>query len=243
MSLGLLGKKLGMTHLYDEFGRQMAVTAIQAGPCTIVGLRTQERDGYASIQVGFEPIKETALTKPCSGQFKKRGTGAFRYVREFRTPAVTGEGATAVGQQLTVELFKENELVDVTGVSIGKGFQGGMKRWNWRGGPETHGSMSHRAPGSIGSTTTPGRVVRGHHLPGHMGADRVTIQNVRIVRLDAANHLLFVQGSVPGPEKQLVMVRKSAKKPGVIKVSRTFQVVVDEEEEETKKAKPVAKKK
>ena len=248
MPIGLIGKKLGMTHVYDDYGRRMAVTAVQAGPCTVLRVRDPKRDQYHALQVGFEPIKESKLTKPEVGQFKKVGSPPFRYVREFRLPpfAASGSGTAtsewAVGQQLTVELFQEYELVDVTGISIGKGFQGGMKRWHWQGGPQTHGSMSHRAPGSIGSTTTPGRVWRGHHLPGHMGADRVTIQDVRIVRIDPANHLLLIAGAVPGAEQGLVMVKKSMKHPGVIKKPQTLQVVIEEDENLSKTAKAISKK-
>ena len=245
MAIGLLGKKLGMTHVYDEHGRRMAVTAVQAGPCTVLQLREPNRHGYRAVQVGFEPIKETKLTKPELGQFKKAGTDPFRYVREFRlaTPkgsaTETGGGGGGeewtVGQQLTVELFKEHELVDVTGKSIGKGFQGGVKRWGWKSGPQTHGSMSHRRPGSIGSTTTPGRVVRGHHLPGHMGADRVTVQNVRIVGLNPQHHLLLIEGAIPGAERGLVIIRKSTKLPGVIKKPQALQTIVEEEDERLSK--------
>ena len=246
--IGLLGKKLGMTHVYDDYGRRQAVTAVEAGPCTVIRLREPERDKYAAIQVGFEPIAESKLTKPVLGQFKKASVAAFRYVREFRLPtpstAAKDKGAEhadgaewKVGQQLTVELFEDHEIVDVSGISIGKGFQGGMKRWHWKGGPATHGSTSHRAPGSIGSTTTPGRVWRGHHLPGHMGADRVTVQNVRIVRRDLEHHLLLIEGAVPGPEHGLLIVSKSKKHPGLIKKPRAFQVLVEEVEETTKKAK------
>jgi len=243
--IGLLGKKLGMTHVYDEYGRRITVTAVQAGPCTVLGLREPERHKYHAVQLGFEAVKESKLSKPALGQFKKAGTAPFRYVKEFRLTtrrkapsASEGErGDWKVGQQLTVDLFKAYELVDVTGVSIGKGFQGGVKRWHWKGGPQTHGSMSHRAPGSIGSTTTPGRVFRGHHLPGHMGADRVTIQNVRIVRLYAQENLLLIEGTIPGAEHQLVMVSKSTKRPGVIKKPQAFQTVVVEEEVTSKKAK------
>lgn len=239
MSIGLLGKKLGMTHVYDEYGRRRAVTAIQAGPCTILALRDPKAHGYQAAQVGFEPMKEKAVTRPRAGQFKKAGTAPFRFVREFRLK----DGEWKVGQQLTVELFQQHELVDVTGISIGKGFQGGMRRWHWKGGGETHGSMSHRAPGSIGSTTTPGRVWRGHHLPGHMGADRVTVQNLRIARLDTEHHLLLVEGSVPGAENALVLVRKSVKRPGVIRKPQAFQVVTEEEETPNKNAKAAATKK
>lgn len=268
MSIGLLGKKLGMTHVYDEYGRRITVTAVQVGPCTVLRIREPKRDGYQAAQVGFEPIKESKLSKPLAGQFKKLGQASFRYVREFRLPAapkgaaagsaqagLTGrtgqrgpkDGAViepelSVGQQLTVSLFQENELVDVTGTSIGKGFQGGMRRWNWRGGPATHGSTSHRAPGSIGSSTTPGRVFRGHHLPGHMGHDRVTVQNLRIVRLDAEKHLLLLEGAIPGVERSLVMIRKSVKHPGVIRKPQVIEMVIEEEDQAAaKKAK--AKKK
>jgi large subunit ribosomal protein L3 len=230
-----------MTHVYDEFGHRHAVTAVQAGPCTVLRLREPKRDGYQAIQVGFEPVDEKRLSKPQQGLFKKAGTGAFRYVREFRL--VPDAVELKPGQQLTVDLFQQYELVDVAGCSIGKGFQGGVRRWNWKGGPQTHGSMSHRAPGSIGSTTTPGRVWRGHHLPGHMGQDRVTVQNLRILQLDPANHLLLIEGSVPGAENELVIVTKSLKRPGVIKKPQAVQVVEEEEEEKGKKpAKPAAKK-
>src|SRR3989338_1910960 len=237
--IGLLGKKLGMTHAYDDYGRRKAVTVIQAGPCTILQLREPARHGYQALQVGFEPIEEKKLRKPQLGQFKQAGSGPFRHVREFR---MSDNGEWKVGQQLTVELFQPHELVDVTGVSIGKGFQGGVKRWGWKGGPQTHGSMSHRRPGSIGSTTTPGRVFRGHHLPGHMGQDRVTIQNLRILQLDAEHHLLLVEGSVPGAEEGLVIIQKSTKRPGVIKKPQALQSVVVEEEEKGKKPAKAVKK-
>lgn len=250
MAIGLLGKKLGMTHIYDEYGRRMAVTAVQAGPCTVTRVRVTNQDRYQAVQVGFEPVKESQLRKPQLGQFKKAGTSPFRYVREFRLPTPKGsipspkgegpsQGEWKVGQPLTVELFKAYELVDVTGVSIGKGFQGGMKRWHWKGGPKTHGSTSHRRPGSIGSTTTPGRVFRGHHLPGHMGNARVTVQNVRIVKIDPEHHLLLIEGAIPGVERQLVMVRKSIKRPGVIKKPQAFQTIMEEEEELSKTAKAI----
>ena len=253
--IGLLGKKLGMTHVYDEYGRQCAATAIQAGPCTVVGLREPQKNRYRALEVAFEPVKESSLTKPRLGQFKKAGVGAFRYVREFRLttpteaiPSPKGEGPShengewKIGDTLTVNLFQPYELVDVTGVSIGKGFQGGMKRWHWRGGAETHGSMSHRAPGSIGSTTTPGRVWRGHHLPGHMGADRVTVQNLRILRIDAENNLILVEGAIPGAENELVLVRKAMKRPGVIKKPAELQLIIEEDENLSKTAKAASKK-
>ncbi len=246
MAIGLLGKKLGMTHVYDEFGRRWAVTAVQAGPCTVLQLRDAGRHGYRAIQLGFEPVAAKRLTKAALGQFKKAGTGPFRHVRELRlengrkTASADGSaGEWTVGQQLSVELFQDFELVDVTGISIGKGFQGGMKRWHWKGGAKTHGSTSHRAPGSIGSTTTPGRVWRGHHLPGHMGSDRVTVQNVRILRRDPEHHLLLIEGALPGAEGQLVIISKSTKRPGVIRKPQAIQTVVDEGENLSKTAKAI----
>src|SRR3989338_7079438 len=237
--IGLLGKKLGMTHAYDDYGRRKAVTVIQAGPCTILQLREPARHGYQALQVGFEPIEEKKLRKPQLGQFKQAGSGPFRHVREFR---MSDNGEWKIGQQLNVELSQPHELVDVTGVSIGKGFQGGVKRWGWKGGPQTHGSMSHRRPGSIGSTTTPGRVVRGHHLPGHMGQDRVTIQNLRILQLDTEHHLLLVEGSVPGAEEGLVIVRKSRKHPGRIRKPQEFATIIEDDENLSKTAKAASKK-
>ncbi len=243
MAIGLLGKKLGTTHVYDDYGRRLAVTAVQAGPCTVVGLRDAQRNKYEAIQVGFEPVKESKITKAQQGQFKQAGVSPFRYVREFRNAGQPADGEQwKVGQQLTVELFKEFELIDVTGISIGKGFQGGMKRWHWRGGSATHGSTSHRRPGSIGSTTTPGRVWRGHHLPGHMGADQVTVQNVRIIKILAEHHLLLIEGAVPGPEGELVIIRRSKKRPGVIKKPETFREVIEDDETLSKTAKAASKK-
>jgi large subunit ribosomal protein L3 len=249
MSLGLLGKKLGMTHVYDDYGRRRAVTAVQAGPCTIVGLRDKRRNGYEALQLAYEPVKPAAASKASAGQLKGLKAGPFRYVREFRlngtAPAnAKGENQQEFkpGQQLTVELFQPYEIVDVTGISIGKGFQGGMKRWHWKGGRETHGSMQHRQPGSIGSTTTPGRVWKGHHLPGHMGSDQVTIQNLRIARIDAAHNLLLIEGAIPGGHKQLVLITKSRKQPGRIKPPQAFAAIIEEDETLSKTAKAASKK-
>ena len=238
--IGLLGKKLGMTQVYDPHGRRMAVTAVQAGPCTVLQVAQASARGAQRVQLGFEPVAASTLTKPLAGRFQRLGQGPFRHVREF---TASNDATWTVGQQLTVELFKEYELVDVTGISIGKGFQGGVKRWGWKGGPQTHGSMSHRAPGSIGSTTTPGRVFRGHHLPGHMGSARVTVQHLRVVARDLEHHLLLLEGAVPGARTGLVMVRKSVKRPGVIRAPQVIQTVVEEEEPINKNAKAAKTKK
>lgn len=238
MAIGILAKKLGMTSLYNEHGRIVAVTVLQAGPCTVIQVKG-DKAGTRAIQVGYEPVKDKKLTKALQGHFKKAGTGSFRYLREFnRLPK---DGEFNVGQELKADIFKEGELVDITGTSVGKGFQGGVRRWNWKGGPATHGSMSHRAPGSIGSTTFPGRVIKGHHLPGHMGNAKVTVQNLRVMRIDLEENLLMIEGAVPGPEDRLIVVRKSLKRPGVIKAARQVQEVAISEEEEKKGAKPKKK--
>ena len=239
MAIGLLAKKLGMSRAFNEHGRSVAVTVLQAGPCAVTQIKEATRDGYRAVQLGFEPVKKISrVTRALQGHFRKAGTDTFRYVREFRLFKDEGNGAYSVGQQLTVELFKEGEIIDVTGTSIGKGFQGGMKRWHWKGGPATHGSTSHRAPGSIGSTTTPGRVYKGHHLPGHMGNDRVTVQNLRIMKIDPQAHLLVIEGAVPGPERRLVMVRKSMKRPGVVVAAKGLQeLLIETDEDQRQKAK------
>jgi large subunit ribosomal protein L3 len=244
--IGLLGKKLGMTHVYDPYGRRLSVTAIQAGPCTVLGLRDAKTDKYSAVQLGFEPIAEKRLSKPRLGQFKKIGQGAFRYVRELRLDdQKLGKDGKAqaipefkVGEQLNVSIFEQYELVDVRGISIGKGFQGGMKRWHWHGGNATHGGMQGREPGSIGSTTTPGRVWKGHHLPGHMGDAQITTQNLRIVQLDPEHNIILVEGPVPGAEDGLVFITKSKKRTGVVRkpVEITVEAEVDETLSKTAKA-------
>jgi len=209
--------------MFNQHGRSVAVTVLQAGPCAVTQVKEAKTDGYRAVQIGFEPVQKVSrVTKPLQGHFRKAGTDTFRYVREFRL-ADAGEGDYVVGQQLTVAVFQEGELVDVTGTSIGKGFQGGMKRWHWKGGNATHGSMQHRAPGSIGSTTTPGRVFKGHHLPGHMGNARVTVQNLRIIQIEPQTNLVILEGAVPGPKRRLIMLRKSMKRPGVVVASKGLQ--------------------
>ena len=243
--IGLLGKKLGMTHVYDAYGRRIGVTAVLAGPCTILQIREPAKHKYAAVQLGFDPIiDDKKVTKPLAGQFKKLNAGPFRYVRELRLDnGKTGGEELKPGQQLTVALFKEWELVDVQGISIGKGFQGGMKRWGWHGGNETHGSMSHRAPGSIGSTTTPGRVVKGHHLPGHMGNRTTTVQNIRIAAINAEKNMLLLQGAVPGGDNSLIFIARSVKRPGVLKKPQEILNIVDEDDANLSKTAKAAKKK
>jgi len=200
---GLLGKKIGMTSIFADDGTVANVTVIEAGPCAVLSVKEK------NIQLGFDAAAEKGMKKPQTGYFKKLNIGPRKFVKEIsKDPSKEYK----VGEELKVDLFKPGDFVDVSGVSIGKGFQGGMKRWHWHGGPRTHGSMSHRRIGSIGSTTTPGRVWKGHHLPGHMGAIRVTVQNLKVVQVMADQNLLLVKGAVPGHKNSYLVVKKAVKK-------------------------------
>jgi large subunit ribosomal protein L3 len=207
---GLIGRKVGMTQVFGEDGNHIPVTVIQAGPCTVVGIRTQASHGYDALQLGFEPRKKN-VTKPMAGHFKKAGVPAQRVVREIRLEKGEMLQGYQVGQTVGAELFKPGELVDVVGVTKGKGFQGGIKRHGWSGGDATHGSMFHRAPGSIGASSDPSRVWPGHALPGRMGGARRTVLNVSVVRVMPEQHLVLVRGAVPGANGGLVTIRKSVK--------------------------------
>jgi len=209
-SKGILGRKLGMTQVWDADNRVVPVTVIQAGPCTVVGIRTQDRHGYDALQLGFEAKKKN-VSKPVAGFFKKANVEPMRVVREIRLDKAETLQGYQPGQTVTAELFKPGELVDVVGVTKGKGFQGGVRRYGWYGGDETHGSMFHRAPGSIGASSDPSRVWPGHHLPGRMGGVRRTVLNVSVVRVLPEQSLLLLRGAVPGANGGLVMIRKSVK--------------------------------
>jgi large subunit ribosomal protein L3 len=203
MTEGILGKKLGMTQLYRE-GQEIVVTAIEAGPCTVVQVKTEDKDGYNAIQVGFGDSKR--LNSPAKGHVKKHGQ--FKYLREFRI-----EDAQSVkeGQKISADIFKTGDLVDVIGVSKGKGFAGGVKRYHFAGGPKTHGqSDRHRAPGSIGSTTSPGRVFKGLKMAGHMGDRQVTAQNLQVVDVNTERHVILLRGAVPGPRNGLLIINKAS---------------------------------
>lgn len=204
---GLLGRKLGTTQVFDEKGRLRGVTVVEVGPCYVTHLRTPESDGYTAIQVGFQDDKR--LNKPESGHLKAAGNVKLRHLAEFKTD---GSTSYTLGEKLGSELFEAGQLVDVTATSKGRGFQGGVRRHNFRGGPRTHGqSDRHRAPGSIGSGTTPGRVFKGTRMAGHMGSERVTVQNLEVVMKNDERSVIFVAGSVPGPVGALVRVRKAKK--------------------------------
>jgi len=205
---GLLGKKIGMTQIFRETGEVVPVTVVEAGPCVILQIKSSDKDGYTAVQLGFDNKKEARVNKPEMGNFKKAKVDPVKFSKELRIDKTED---LKVADKLTVEIFEIGEYVDVTGTSIGKGFQGGMKRWNWKGGPGGHGSMSHRAPGSIG-VTDPCRVLKGKHLPGHMGNLKVTAQGLEIAEVDKENNLLLLKGAVPGKRGNYVVIRKSFKK-------------------------------
>jgi large subunit ribosomal protein L3 len=204
---GLLGRKLGATQVFDAKGRLRGVTAVEVGPCFVTHIRSPEADGYTAIQVGFQHDRK--LNKPEAGHLKAAGNLKLRHLAEF---PVTDASAYSLGDRLGAELFETGNRVDVTATSKGRGYQGGVRRHNFRGGPKTHGqSDRHRAPGSIGSGTTPGRVYKGTRMAGHMGAARTTIMNLEVVARNDERGVIFVAGSVPGPVGGLVRVRKARK--------------------------------
>jgi large subunit ribosomal protein L3 len=207
LTLGLIARKRGMTEVFGDDGNAIVVTVLEAGPCPIVQVKTQAHDGYEALQLGFEP-KRKKVSRPMAGHFKKGNVPATRVLREVRLKSVEGY---QVGQTLGVDLFKPGELVDISGVTKGRGFQGGVKRHGWYGGDATHGSMFHRAPGSIGASSDPSRVFPGHRLPGRMGADRVTVPHLEVVRVMPEQNLLLVKGALPGATGGLLVIRKSVK--------------------------------
>ncbi len=201
--IGLIGKKIGMTQVFASDSSLVGVTAIEAGPCPVLMVMDK------NVQLGFDLAKEKSLKNAQAGFFKKLKIAPRKVIKDLSKEAGV---EYKVGDELKVDLFKEGDYVDVSGISIGKGFQGGMKRWHWKGGPRTHGSTSHRRVGSIGSTTTPGRVWKGHHMPGHMGAEKVTLQNLKIIRVDLENNILLVEGGVPGHKNGYLVITKALKK-------------------------------
>lgn len=206
---GILGRKVGMTQLFDQSGEVVAVTVIEAGPCFVTQVKAEDTDGYDAIQVGFDEVPERKLTKGQLGHLKKANTPPLRAVREVRLSAPAGH---APGDVIRADIFAEGELVDVTGTSKGKGFAGGVKRHGFRGGPKTHGqSDRHRAPGSRGAGSTPGHTFPGTKGAGQMGNKRVTVQNLKVALVDAERNLIAVQGAVPGPRKGLLLIRTAAK--------------------------------
>ncbi len=202
MIQGMIGRKIGMTQLFQDDG-EVVVTAIEAGPCFVTQVKNEAKDGYNAVQLGFSETKR--LNSPQKGHLK--GTGQFKFLREF---SAEDTKSVEVGQKVDVDMFKPGDLLDVTGISKGKGFAGVVKRHHFAGGPKTHGqSDRHRAPGSIGATTSPGRVLKGMRMAGHMGDRRVTERNLKVLDVDSARHLLLVKGAVPGSKKGLLLIKKA----------------------------------
>ena len=208
MKKAILTTKVGMTQIFNEDGVLTPVTVLQAGPCVVTQVKTVENDGYSAIQVGFGDIREKLVNKPMKGHFAKAGVAPKRFVREFR---LEDAESYAVGQEIKADVFAAGDKIDATAKSKGKGFQGAIKRHGQSRGPMTHGSKYHRHAGSNGSATTPGRVFKGKKMPGHMGAVRVTVQNLEVVRVDAENNLLLIKGAVPGAKKALITVKETTK--------------------------------
>ena len=208
MQKAILGKKIGMTQIFTEDGLVIPVTVIEAGPVSVVQKKTVENDGYTAIQVGFVDAKEKAMNKPEKGHFAKANVSGKRFLKEFR---VEDDSAYNVGDEIKADVFAEGDKIDVTGISKGHGYAGTVKRWGTHRGPMTHGSGYHRGVGSMGACSTPSRVMKNKRLPGHMGVEQVTIQNLDIVKVDAEKNLILVKGAVPGPKGGILTIKDSVK--------------------------------
>ena len=208
MKQAILGKKVGMTQVFREDGTMVPVTVVMAGPCPVTQIKTVDHDGYDAVQMAFMPVREKLITKPQMGHLKKAGVEAHRYVKEFRLDDCS---QYEVGNVIKADVFEKGSHVDVTGISKGKGFEGNIKRWNQARGRKTHGSHSYRVAGSLGACTYPGEVFKTKHLPGHMGRERITVQNLEVVRSDAERNLLLIKGAIPGANGGLVLVRSTIK--------------------------------
>jgi large subunit ribosomal protein L3 len=208
MNIGILGTKLGMTQIFDESGLAIPVTIIKAGPCKITQLKTPEKDGYTSIQIGYSEIKSSLLTKPELGHLQKTGSPPLKYLKEYR---VNSTDTMSVGASISVELFNIGDNVSISGKTIGKGFSGTVKRHNFTRGPMTHGSKNHREPGSIGMGTTPGRVYPGKKMAGRLGNKQTTIKNLQVVLINPENNLIVVKGAVPGKIGNIISIKKITK--------------------------------
>ena len=207
MKKGIIGRKVGMTQIFDEKGNVIPVTVIEAGPCTVAQVKTVETDGYDAVQLGFGEVKDKHINKPEKGHFEKSKLSAKKHLREFRADSID----VKVGDEVKADVFEAGDKIDVQGTSKGKGFQGVIKRHGQHRGPMGHGSMYHRRPGSMGSTSTPGRVFKGKKLPGHMGVQTVTIQNLDVVRVDMDKNVILVKGSVPGPKGAILKIKSAVK--------------------------------
>ena len=208
MKKGIIGRKIGMTQIFDEKGNVIPVTVIEAGPCVVAQVKTVETDGYNAVQLGFGDVKDKHINKPEMGHFAKAKLANKKHLREFRLDDVENY---KVGDEVKADVFVSGDKIDVQGISKGKGFQGVIKRHGQHRGPMGHGSMYHRRPGSMGSTSTPGRVFKGKKLPGHMGVQKITIQNLEIIKVDMDKNVLLVKGSVPGPKGAILKIKSSVK--------------------------------
>ncbi len=208
MDKAILGKKVGMTQIFTEGGQLIPVTVVEAGPCVVVQKKVEEKEGYNAVQLGFDYVKERRVNKPIKGHFDRAGVEYRKHLREFKLSNVD---QYEVGQEIKADIFAEGDRVDVTGISKGKGFAGVIKRWNQHRGPMSHGSKYHRSPGSMGGSATPSRVFKGKKLPGQMGNETVTIQNLEVVKVDAENNLLLIKGAVPGIKGTLLSIKDSVK--------------------------------
>lgn len=208
MKKAIIGKKLGMTQIFDENNRVVPVTVIEAGPCVVVQKKTTEKDGYEAIQVGFGAIKEKLVNKPKKGHFAKAGVEFKRVLKEFK---LDNSNEYEVGQEIKADVFKAGEKVDVSGVSKGKGFQGTIKRWNAHRGPMSHGSKFHRSVGSMGGSSDPSRTFKNKKMPGHMGNVNTTVLNLEVAKIIPEKNLILIKGGVPGPNKGLVVIRNTVK--------------------------------
>lgn len=208
MKKAILATKVGMTQIFNEDGTVIPVTVLQAGPCAVTQIKTQDNDGYSAVQVGFTEKREKLINKPIKGQFDKAGVSYRRFLKEFRLDDAEDY---KLGQEIKAGIFETGDKVDATAVSKGKGFQGAIKRHNQSRGPMAHGSKYHRHAGSNGSASDPSKVFKGKKMPGHMGGKQITVQNLEIIRIDSDNNLLLVKGSVPGPKKALVTIKETVK--------------------------------
>ena len=208
MQKGILAQKVGMTQIFDETGKVIPVTVVIAGPNSVVQKKTVEKDGYESVQVGFIDLKDKKANKPVKGHFAKAGVTPKKFVKELRLDDVSGLN---VGDEIKADIFAEGDKVDVAGITKGKGYADTIKRWGTHRGPMTHGSGYHRGPGSMGMCSDPGRVFKGKKLPGHLGVERVTIQNLTVVKVDAEKNIMLIKGGVPGPKGGLLIVKNTVK--------------------------------
>lgn len=208
MKKAIMGKKLGMTQIFDENRKVVPVTVVEAGPCVVIQKKTMEKDGYQAIKVGFGDIRENLVTKPKKGQFAKAGVAVKRHIKEFRLEDIS---SYEVGSEFKADVFAAGDKIDVSGVSKGKGFQGVIKRWNFHRGPMSHGSKFHRAVGSMGASSDPSRTFKNKKMPGHMGNVNTTVINLEIVRVIPEKNIILIKGGIPGPNKGLVVIRDAIK--------------------------------